>query len=286
LEGRSSIKGLISTLCRWLRAPRVLPGSAGVSLLEVVVSVAIIAISGSATAGAIAGSVLGSDQNGLRSNIAVLAEGQLDSVATQGYREDGLYQLLPDIPPGFGVEVQVRPLTPGVLQEVTVLVRRTSEPPTKLTTLTTLNANRLLEIGTRPQAAGLEGTRPLSLPAEFGPATGAYVVVTVFPTDLLGELLGRWLLVATPPTGLVTERRSISLSIFQGTPFGQVSSGTSLTPPAQVVGTLLSSGTATHLVLEAFVPKIASGDYTLYFYNADAKTVRTSQATVSCICPE
>lgn len=279
------MKGLVSRLWHWPRTPRVLLGSAGVSLLEVVVSVAIIAISGTATAGAIGGSVLGSDQNSLRANIAVLAQAQLDSVSAQGYREDGLYQLVSGIPPDFEVSLEVRPLSPGALQEVTVLVRRTSEPPTKITRLTTYNANRLLEIGTRPQAAGLEGTRPLTLPAELSPATGVYFVVRVVPTDLLGELLGRWLLVATPPTGLVTERRSISLSIFQGTPFGAGSPGTSLTPLGQVVGAALSSSTATDFVLEAFVPKIAAGEYTLYFYNADGNPVSTRQATISCICP-
>lgn len=276
------MKGLISRLGHWLRAPRDLRGSAGTSLLEVMVSVAIIAISGAATAGAIAGSVLGSDQNSLRADVGVLAQAQLDSVSAQGYREDGLYQLLPGIPPGFEVSLQVGPLRPEVLQEVTVLVNRTGERPTRLTTF---NANRLLEIGTRPQAAGLEGTRTLTMPAELGTATGLYFVVSIVPTDLLGDLLGRWLLVATPPTGLVAERRSIALNIFQGTPFGPGFAGTSLTPPGQVVGTVLSASTATDHVLEAFVPKIGPGEYTLYFYNADGNAVSTREATVSCICP-
>jgi hypothetical protein len=227
--------------------------------------------------------VTATDLSDGRTTSSVLSEAQLDSVAAQIYRSDGKYNLLPDVPPDLELSLQVRELRPGILQEITASVKH--PPGEKPVTITTYHSNRLLEIGTRPQAAGLEGTRPLTFPAELGPSLGVYQVVTIPATDLPGGFGGRWQLQATPPNGLATERRTMSVSVFRGTPFGPGPQGTAATRPKLVAGTLLSSVTTTDLVVESLTPKAAPDVYTLYFYNEGATAIQTFLAEITCICP-
>lgn len=256
--------------------------SAGVSFLEVVVSVAILSIGGTAVVGGLAGGLVGTDQSTARTILKTIAQSQLDFVATQTYRDDGAYEILTPVPPGYQVELQVTTLRPGFLHEITTLVGRTGSVPIRISTY---HSNRLLETGSRPQSAGLEGTRPIPFPAEVNPGQGVFQVVQITPSAFLGQLRARWQLTATPPLGLISETRALSVSIFPGTPFGLGPQGTSLMLPADVGVAPLATAEASDLVVDVFARNISPGTYTLYFYNRAPNQAATAGVEVSCICP-
>jgi hypothetical protein len=150
----------------------------------------------------------------------------------------------------------------------------------------------------RPPAAGLEGTHPVAFPLNLNPGQGVFQVVTVLPTKYRGQLRARWELAPTRDSKGEVEVsksvRALSVTVFQGTPFGPGPQSTSLLPPELVNGTILSSGEpdgkpkdkARALFQEAFMLNTLPGTYTLYFFNRDSKAAATQRVTVTCVCLE
>lgn len=268
-------------------------GASGVGLVETAISLAIVGIVVPTIVGGVAGAVVGVDTSNNRTNVDFFLKSQLDFVATQGFRDDGQYQLLTNLPEGFELKLQVKTIRPGILQEITALANRAGAPPT---TLATYHTNRLLETGMRPPAAGLEATHPIAFPLTLSPGQGVFQVVNVLPTKYHGQLRGRWELVPTRDNKGVVEVsksvRALSVTVFQGTPFGPGPQNTSLLPPELVNGTILSSGEPTPkekaqaLFQEAFMLNALPGAYTLYFFNRDSKAATTQRVTVTCVCLE
>ncbi len=270
-------------------------GTSGVGLVEVAVSLAITGIVVPTVVGGVAGAVVGTDASNNRTNVDFVLKSQLDFVVTQGFRDDGQYQLLSIVPEGFELKLQVKTIRPGILQEITALANRAGAPPTALTTYHT---NRLLETGIRPPAAGLEGTHPIAFPSVLSPGQGVFQVVNVLPTKYQGQLRARWELAPTRDSkGAVEDSKSaraLSVTVFQGSPFGPGPQNPSLLPPELVNGTILSSGEpdgkskdkANALFQEAFMLNTLPGVYTLYFFNRDSKPAATQRVTVTCVCLE
>lgn len=258
-------------------------GSPGVTLLELVVSTTLLGFAGVAVVGGVAAGLRGTDSSTVRSVAGLLARSELDYVASQPFNDSGGYLIVPNLPPGFEVLVQVTTLQPGVLQEVTALAGRTGESPVAVSAYKT---NRLLEIGARPQSAGLEGSRRLTFPYLLNAGEGVFQVVEIAPTEYRGVFRARWRLVATPPVGLPAEARSLSLTMFDGTPLGPGPLGISTIPPEQVVGAPRVSAATADLVIEVLASQVPGGLYTLYFFNRDPQVALTAEAVVECICPK
>ncbi|MBI2936231.1 MAG: hypothetical protein HYY31_05440 [Chloroflexi bacterium] len=268
----------------WL-AKRLATGQRGSGLLETVIALAFAATGVTAMVGLGAiGAIAGGTSND-RNVASILARSQIESLLSGPYRLAGDY---PSISfEGFVVEVLTEDVAPGLLQKVTVRIRsgKGRDSDRILAEIESYKSNRYLSGGERPAPGGMEFLKSIDIPTLNG-KTGAYFVVDVIPSAVLSTISGRWEITKDPAKPFSSERQDLSITIYQGTPFGE-GSEVSSTAPEDVAGyTVIGVGKTKDVSMEVSARGQWSGKYTVYFFNeTQGKRIATVAASLSCICP-
>ena len=166
------------------------------------------------------------------------------------------------------------------MQCISVHVSRDGE---ELVKLDTYKAKRYL--GTPPseqvlpRSGGLEMVKSIVVPTILPKQGYAVVVSYVFSSAAPTDILVYWELDAP------SDSESRKLAVFTGTPFGSQTQGITI-DPKDITAPLVDIGEIKKaLVLSVAARDVATGGYTVYFFNKSKdKNMATHSTRISCAC--
>ena len=256
---------------------RVRRNSSGASLIELAVSILLMSVVATGSIGAIAVGTRVASHVDDQDTSFITARSQAEYVASLPSASS--YPVYPSAPSQLSVTTVVVTETGDSLQQLGIRVSRDNK---ELAAFDVLKAQRFVSPGIVPPSGGLTKVKTVSVPP-LGTGEGfAEGISQVFPSTALTDILVRWHVDATGAEEIRT------VAIYQGRPFGVQTQGITTAPLAVNTGDfpLLAIGSLkVNPALAVAARGIATGDYTVYFFNdSDSNSVVTQLAELSCLC--